>query len=82
VDQFEAGDIDAGLPVVAVTSEATFRPALVSRTASVTSAPAPASARAVPIPIPEAAPVTIARLPLSSIPSAISAAVVVAPSGV
>ena len=56
-------------------SAATRSPAAVSRTASVTSAPAPLSARAVSIPIPEAPPVTIARLPVRSMPATTSAAV-------
>ena len=70
------------LPVVAMMSSAVCSPALVLRTARVTSAPAPASARAVSIPIPEAPPVTMARRPVRSIPSMTSAAVDSAVNGV
>ena len=63
-------------------SAASRRPAAVSRTANVTSAPAVPSARAVSLPMPDEAPVTIARLPLRSIPAMTSAAVEWAPKQV
>ena len=72
----------AVLPVVAAMSAAVRSPAPTSRTARVTSAPAAASARAVSIPMPEEPPVTIARLPLRSMPATTSAAVESNPNGV
>jgi len=63
-----------GLPVLVAMSAAVRCPASASRTASVTSAPALASARAVSTPMPDEPPVTIARLPESSMPSITSAA--------
>src|SRR3954451_20195190 len=62
-------------PVVAAMSLAVLAPASVLRTARVTWAPAPASARAVSMPIPDDAPVTMARLPVRSMPATTSAAV-------
>src|SRR4051794_20447025 len=65
----------ASRPVVAAISAAALAPAPVLRTASVTRAPAPASVRAVSMPMPDEAPVTIARLPVRSMPATTSAAV-------
>src|SRR4051812_34256337 len=65
----------ASRPVVAAISAAALSPAPVLRTASVTRAPAPASVRAVSMPMPDEAPVTIARLPVRSMPATTSAAV-------
>jgi hypothetical protein len=48
---------------------AAWAPAVVSLTARVTSAPAPANARTVSTPIPDAPPVTIARIPVRSMPA-------------
>jgi hypothetical protein len=72
----------SSLPVVSTMSAATFWPASVSRTASVTAAPALASALAVSMPMPEELPVTIARLPVRSTPATTSAALDSKPNGV
>src|SRR4051812_8530327 len=69
-------------PAVAAMSAAVRAPASVLRTASVTCAPEPASARAVSMPMPDDAPVTMARLPLRSMPATTSAAVERKPKGV
>src|SRR4051794_31897597 len=69
-------------PVVAAMSLAVLAPASVLRTARVTWTPAPASARAVSTPIPDDAPVTMARLPVRSMPATTSAAVEEKPNGV
>jgi hypothetical protein len=82
VGEVEPPDVDGVVAVVAVMSAAVRLPASVLRTASVTSAPASARARAVSIPIPDEEPVTIARLPLRSIPASTSAAVDSNPNGV
>ena len=70
------------LPVAALMSAAVRWPAAWLRTASVTSAFALASARAVSAPIPDEPPVTMARLPVRSMPAMTSAAVDWTPNGV
>ena len=69
IGEVEIAHVDVGVARRRGDVAAVCSPASRLRTASVTVAPAPASARAVSTPMPDAAPVTMTRRPLRSMPA-------------